>query len=49
MSLPMTPVFCLIAIVPVLFLLTAIMKFGWGVASRSHRDASGGGDCSTVL
>ena len=32
MSLPMTPVFCLIAIVPVLFLLTAIMKFGWGVA-----------------
>lgn len=32
MSLPMTPLFCLIAIVPVLFLLTAIMKFGWGVA-----------------
>ena len=32
MNLPMNPFFWVMALVPVLFLLITIMKFGWGVA-----------------
>lgn len=35
MNLPMSPLFGAAALVPVLFLLIAIMKFGWGVAKAA--------------
>ena len=35
MSLPVTPVYCLIALVPVLFLLFTVMALGWGVAKAA--------------
>lgn len=35
MTLPMTPIFWVVAAVPIVFLLFAIMKFGWGVAKAA--------------
>lgn len=35
MSLPMTPLYWAVAVVPIVFLLVAIMKFGWGVAKAA--------------
>ena len=35
MSLPMTPLYWAAAVVPIVFLLAAIMKFGWSVAKAA--------------